>query len=287
MIKKYDNVFIICDNVFILFTKKEKHAKIYMKRKKKDMRNLNSYIRKLEKGMEDKLFFLKYIDISEYSLIVEFGCANGRLLRRIEPVVHLDETKLVGFDINEEILDIAKNISKEMTFTSNWDEVLEMLKVTPKKSLIIFSSVWHEIDKKYNETLFEEMKKFTTIVIRDMKAPVQSAEPIDEPTRERIAKRVPEWQFKEFENKWGRIDNKEKLYRFLLMYTYLDNWDNEINEDYFSTPWAEIDWNLEEEYDKVYSSSYTLEYKKEQIEKYFQHTMKDITHHQVVYTRKK
>lgn len=251
------------------------------------MRNLNSYIRKLEKGMEDKLFFLKYIDISEYSLIVEFGCANGRLLRRIEPVVHLDETKLVGFDINEEILDIARNISKEMTFTSNWDEVLEMLKVTPKKSLIIFSSVWHEIDKKYNETLFEEMKKFTTIVIRDIKAPVQSAEPIDEPTRERIAKRVPEWQFKEFENKWGRIDNKEKLYRFLLMYTYLDNWDNEINEDYFSTPWAEIDWNLEEEYDKVYSSSYTLEYKKEQIEKYFQHTMKDITHHQVVYTRKK
>ena len=116
------------------------------------MRNLNSYIRKLEKGMEDKLFFLKYIDISEYSLIVEFGCANGRLLRRIEPVVHLDETKLVGFDINEEILDIARNISKEMTFTSNWDEVLEMLKVTPKKSLIIFSSVWHEIDKKYNST---------------------------------------------------------------------------------------------------------------------------------------
>lgn len=251
------------------------------------MRNLNSYIRKLEKGMEDKLFFLKYIDISEYSLIVEFGCANGRLLRRIEPVVHLDETKLVGFDINEEILDIARNISKEMTFTSNWDEVLEMLKVTPKKSLIIFSSVWHEIDKSYNETLFTEMKKFTTIVIRDMKAPIQSAEPIDEPTRERIAKRVPEWQFNEFEKKWGRIDNKENLYRFLLMYTYLDNWENEINEDYFSTPWAEIDWNLEEDYDKVYSNSYILEYKKNQIEKYFQHTMKDITHHQVVYTRKK
>lgn len=251
------------------------------------MKNLNGYIRKLEKGMEDKLFFLKYIDISEYSLIVEFGCANGRLLRRIEPVVDLKKTQLVGFDNNEEILNIARNISKEMTFTSNWDEVVAMLKNTTKKSLIIFSSVWHEIDKKYNETLFQEMKKFTTIVIRDMKAPIQSAEPIDEPTRERISKRVPKWQFDEFEEKWGRIDNKENLYRFLLMYTYLDNWDNEINEDYFSTPWAEIDWNLEEEYDKLYSKSYVLEYKKEQIEKYFQHTMKDITHHQVIYTRKK
>lgn len=250
------------------------------------MKNLNSYIRKLEKGMDDKLFFLKHIDISEYSLIVEFGCANGRLLRRIEPVVDLNNTKLVGFDINEEMIAIAKNISKEMFFTSNWKDVLELLNTTPKKSLIIFSSVWHEIDKVYYDAIFEEMKKFSTIVIRDMKAPIASAEPIDEPTRDRIAKRVPKWQFDEFEEKWGRIDNKKALYRFLLMYTYLDNWDNEINEDYFSTPWAELDWNLEEQFDKVFNNSYTLEYKKEQIEKSFQHTMKDITHHQVIYIKK-
>lgn len=250
------------------------------------MKNLNSYIRKLEKGVEDKLFFLKHIDISDYSLIVEFGCANGRLLRRIEPVVDMKNTKLVGFDINEEILDIARNISHEMTFTSNWEEVVEMLKHTSKKSLIIFSSVWHEINPKYYESIFSKMKEFTTIVIRDMKAPISGSEPIDEPTRERIAKRVSEWQFKEFEEKWGRIDDKEKLYRFLLMYTYIDNWDIEVNEDYFSTPWAEIDWNLEEEYNKIFSNSYTLEYKKEQIEKFFSHTMKDITHHQVIYTKK-
>lgn len=250
------------------------------------MKNLNSYIRKLEKGMEDKLFFLKHIDISDYSLIVEFGCANGRLLRRIEPVVDMKNIKLVGFDINEEILDIARNISHEMTFTSNWEEVVEMLKHTSKKSLIIFSSVWHEIDPKYYDSIFSKMKEFTTIVIRDMKAPISGSEPIDEPTRERISKRVSEWQFKEFEEKWGRIDDKEKLYRFLLMYTYIDNWDIEVNEDYFSTPWAEINWNLEEEYNKIFSNSYTLEYKKEQIEKFFSHTMKDITHHQVIYTKK-
>ena len=50
------------------------------------MKNLNGYIKKLEKGMEDKLFFLRHIDMNEYSLVVEFGCANGRLLRRIESV---------------------------------------------------------------------------------------------------------------------------------------------------------------------------------------------------------
>lgn len=32
------------------------------------------------------------------------------------------------------------------------------------------------------------MKKFTTIVIRDMKAPIKGAEPIDAPTRDRIKK---------------------------------------------------------------------------------------------------
>ena len=78
------------------------------------MKNLNSYIRNLEFSMRDKLFFLKHIDITEYSLIVEFGCANGRLLRRIEPVISLEQTKLIGFDINEEIIEIAKNISPEI-----------------------------------------------------------------------------------------------------------------------------------------------------------------------------
>lgn len=279
-------MFSFSDNVFILFTNMDNCGKIILKWRY-SMKSLNSYIRKLEKGVEDKLFFLKHIDISEYSLIVEFGCANGRLLRRIEPVVDLQSTKLVGFDINEEILDIAKNISREMTFTSNWKEIEEMLKQTPKKSLILFSSVWHEIDPKYNEDIVSKMKAFTTIVIRDMKEPIFGSEPIDEPTRQRIAKRVPEWQFHEFEEKWGRIDNKKTLYRFLLMYTYVDNWDVEVNEDYFSTPWAEIDWDLEKEYDRVFSHSYALQYKKEQIEKIFSHTMKDITHHQVIYTKKK
>ena len=118
------------------------------------MKNLNNYIKKLEKSLEDKLFFLKHIDINDYSLVVEFGCANGRLLRRIEPVIDKEVTKLVGFDINEEIIEIAKMISPEITFLTKWDEVLDILKNTTKKSLIIFSSVWHEINPQYYEKIF-------------------------------------------------------------------------------------------------------------------------------------
>ena len=132
----------------------------------------------------------------------------------------------------------------------NGEDAFKILAKKQKKSLIIFSSVWHEIGRENYEKIFKEMKEFDAIVIRDMKSPIQGAEPIDAPTRTRIAKHVPKWQFEEFENKWGRIDNKENLYRFLLMYTYLDNWDEEMKEDYFSTPWSEIDWALEDEYDK-------------------------------------
>ena len=105
------------------------------------MKNLNSYIRRLEKGMEDKLFFLPHLDMNEYDVIVEFGCANGRLLRRIQPVVDRTITTLVGFDKNEDILEIARNISPEMVFTSNWEDVEKILAKKQKKSLIIFSSV--------------------------------------------------------------------------------------------------------------------------------------------------
>lgn len=249
------------------------------------MKNLNGYIKNLESNMRDKLFFLKHIDISEYSLIVEFGCANGRLLRRLLPVCE-EGCNLIGFDNNSEIIEIAKHISPNMMFTTSWKDIVKEVEKTSKKSLIIFSSVWHEISKDYYSKIFEQMKLFDTIVIRDMKSPLASTEPIDAPTRERISKRVAMWQFEEFEAKWGRIDDKETLYRFFLMYTYLDNWDTEINEDYFSTPWEEITWNLEDTYDTIFSSSYTLESKKSEILRVFEHPMKDITHHQVIYTKK-
>jgi len=249
------------------------------------MKNLNGYIKQLEVGMRDKLFFLKHLDISEYSLIVEFGCANGRLLRRIKPVVG-ENTLLIGFDNNEEIISIAKNISPNIMFTSNFEDCKKEVANATGKTMIIFSSVWHEIKPEFYDEIFKEMKLFDTIVIRDMKAPIRGAEPIDAPTRERIMKKVAPWQFEEFEAKWGRIDNKTKLYRFFLMYTYIDNWDVEINEDYFSTPWDEIAWNLEDEYNVVFSSSYTLESKRAEIQRVFDHPMHDITHHQVIYTRK-
>lgn len=269
------------------------------------MKDLNTYILNLEKGIKDKLFFLKEIDLSEYDLIVDYGCADGKLIRRIDAYIRTHEfnpyVSLIGYDTNLEMIRLAKEISHHcdgdgnISFTNDWNHLINVKnKLKEKgfhkgKALIIFSSVLHEIGKENHKKVINQMRKFDTIVIRDMKAPEKDSEPIDTTrTRRKIASRVPKYMIKEFEKVWGKIDNKRAMYHFFLKYTYVENWDTELLEDYFSAPWSEIHHELvfSEEYEIVYENSYTLEYKRKMVKKDFDHLMRSSTHKKLILTKK-
>jgi hypothetical protein len=93
-------------------------------------------------------------------------------------------------------------------------------------------------------------------------------------------------QAKQFEKKWGKIVDKIGMYRFFLMNEFVENFETEVEEDYFSVLWSEIAWYLEEKYSAIYEQSYTLPYRKQQVKKRFNHVMHDITHRKVIYVRK-
>ena len=254
------------------------------------MKNPTLYLERMEKSYQEKLFFLEQIDITKYDYIVDFGCANGNILRRIKYFIG-DENKaqLVGYDINEDFLEIAREVTP---INSNIVYINSFEDLPPKdgvnKSLIIFNSVLHEIeDINSREKIFNLMSLFDAVVIRDMIAPLTSNLPIDAITRSRIQKRSNPKMFDDFENVWGRIDNKVKMYHYFLKYTYIENWETEIKENYFSTPWGQI-YNkivFEGSHKIVFDRTYTLAYKKAMVERDFNHSMNDITHRQIIYIR--
>lgn len=249
------------------------------------MKNLNIYKLRLSQSMEDKLFFLDKVDINSYDFILDFGCGTGELLNAIRSRGVASE-KLFGIDTNTEMINHALATYPYIRFMSNFESLEKLLKQS-KKSMVIFSSVLHEIDQHTQRKLMHTvMTKFDTVVIRDMKQPINN-EPISNRTRKRVLEQVAPWQADMFEARWGKIVDKYGLYRFFLMNEFVENFETEVEEDYFGVLWSEIVWALEDAgFTAVYSNAFTLPYRKQQVKKRFNHDMNDITHKKIIYTKR-
>ena len=253
------------------------------------MKDFNIYKLNLHKAMEEKMFFLEYINPNDYDFIIDFGCGTGELLRLVRPQVDLNRTRLIGFDTSVEMIDYANNyerdIWKSIDFISDIDELRTTLAYAQGGKLIIFSSVLHEMTPEQQGVAMELMTICDAVVIRDMKRPLNN-EPISNTTRERIISQVAPWQVDLFESRWGRIEDKEQMYRFFLMNEFVENFESEVEEDYFSVPWSEITWTLSEhDFVPLYELSYTLPYRRQQVKKRFNHIMQDITHRKIIYVK--
>ena len=253
------------------------------------MKDLNRYALGLHKAMEEKLFFLDHIDLHDYEFIIDFGCGTGELLRRLKPHVDLHTQRLFGFDTNVEMIKYASQYITDpfacIDYLTDIDHVRSLIGHLEGRKLIIFSSVFHEMTPEQQKVAMDLMVLCDAVVIRDMKRPLNN-EPISNVTRNRIISQVAPWQADLFESRWGKINDKEKMYRFFLMNEFVENFESEVEEDYFSVPWSEIAWALEENgFELVDGLSYTLPYRYQQVKKRFNHAMQDITHRRVVYVK--
>lgn len=99
--------------------------------------DLTKYNALMAKSMMDKLFF---VDKIEPDVIVDFGCANGVLLKHIAS--WMPDSKFVGYDNNPKVIKEAQEL------TPNWDrEVKEnymplfredLLSMIPPKYRVIY-----------------------------------------------------------------------------------------------------------------------------------------------------
>lgn len=227
--------------------------------------NIQSYNQNMAKGLEDKLFFLKYLPFGQLSkdklteehpyLFVDFGCADGTLLAAMVNVLENlgIQANLVGYDISETMISIAngkygscgtENI--QVTFTSNWSDVEEYLQDDNFVRVVILSSVIHEVysyaSSESDITTFWKRicwSGFDYICVRDMMPQPDMDRLTDKSLLETFysnqKKNKPELDryISEFQNKWGSINNNKNFVHYLLKYRWLTNWRREVNENYF------------------------------------------------------
>lgn len=233
------------------------------------LRNYNVYLSGMEKSNNEKLFFLDMLNITQFDRIIDFGCGRGDILRAC--ALHGGEN-LIGIDHDLAMIKLAKQNVPGATFTNKLDKTM-----VDEKTLIIFSSVLHEVGDDWNEIEKILAGSGSTVVVRDM---YYTSDDNFRLGKDELSKLIRYSQPKilaDFVEKYGLVREKDMIH-YLLKYTYIDNWQLELAEDYFS---FDFDRLFKLGYIK-YMKKYPLEYKQRSIWKDFKIWINCNTHVQLI-----
>ena len=268
------------------------------------MENINDikiYNNRMDASIEDKLWFINRIDADIY---VDFGCANGNLLKTMYQMN--PHKTYIGYDNNLDMIKIAWENCEHTTieFMPSITSIKNYIDVNfkNKKVCLILSSVLHEI-YSYLKTyeinyIWYDINNLEPnyIVIRDMTYGFHSSlylqkEPLTK-MREEIIKYVKQinkfgtkFQIESFEKHWGKLQTLYNITHFLLKYKYLENWDREVKENYLPKTNDMYDF-LNEKYNMKYHKEYCLPYLQEQFKKDFEIDFKGYTHYNLLFELK-
>lgn len=244
--------------------------------------DINGYISKMNKALVDKLFFFNKINIDT---LVDFGCADGTLLKEIHKMK--PDMNIIGYDIDYDMINISKTQYPEIDFYSNWNEVIQ--NVNSDNSAILLSSVIHEvysygtsneIRKFWNEQVFND--KFKYVIIRDM-IPSTLFDKMNLIDIKKIREKSNPKYLQDFESKWGDISISFRvLLHWLLKYKYTTNWSRESKENYLPVTIETLKKKIPNNWKIIYENHYTYEYIKNQIKQDFDIDLKEKTHLQMI-----
>lgn len=241
------------------------------------IQNYNMYTKEMDKSMEDKLFFIDKISAKN---LIDFGCADGTLLKKIRDV---DKTiNLFGIDSNPNMIIKAQdNLNDALFFVNNVPNIGKILNNTA----LNLSSVIHEVYSYLNDEKINEFwnavnnSGYEYIIIRDMiSADYYGRSSIDDVNKIRIRKEYKE-KLNEFERIWGSICERKNLVHFLLKYRYDDNWPREVRENYIPLTKEQLLEHINlSKYQILFNEEYTLPYIKEKVNDEFGINIKEHTH---------
>ena len=247
---------------------------------------MNIYLNRMQKSVMDKMFFIDKV-FEPFENIVDFGCANGELMKAVNALFG-DEYKYYGYDINPEMVKAAKINAPFATVLSEWDQ----LDVPFDKSLLNISSTIHEV---YSYCKQEEIGQFWNrvfqsgfkyITIRDMMVSDNCSVDADE---KEISIVRGEAQYaehlKDYEDIWGSIKSQKDLIHFLLKYKYTENWEREARENYLGLSLETFRKLIPDEYEITYFDHFTLPFIAWQIKNDFGIDLKTPTHIKIIFKK--
>ena len=254
----------------------------------KPISDLQSYIDGMSLSIQDKLFF---VDMINFDVIVDFGCADGTFLEnilRIKPNI-----KVIGYDLDETMLSQARSrLGNKALLTSDWNEAINATNHY-QNPLLNLSSVIHEV---YSYSHGKIVKKFWDnqvfggyfkwISIRDMIPSIELGREEITSFKDDVRKvksKTDRFYLNSFEEKWGTInDNYKTFIHYLLKYRYTDNWDREVNEDYLPVSLETVKSKIPNNYKIVYERDFLLPFLKEQVKKDFNVDLTHSTHTKLI-----
>lgn len=252
--------------------------------------NRKLYNDRMARTVVDKIFFLAHIDADVF---IDFGCGNGEVLKAISHFNH--DSVCIGYDISEEMLKEAKADSPaDFIYTDSLETVKELVRkyrAEYKKCCLILSSVIHEVYAYSTEQEIEDFWKFIRetpfdfVAIRDMSYSHTDRKLSKLDIKQLYASQEYYYERKDFEKRWGRLDQGNNALHFLLKYRYRDNWSRELNENYLPISFSKYFQELSN-YECLYQHRYTLPYIQQTVFRDFYIELQSPTHCQLIFKRK-
>ena len=248
--------------------------------------NLDIYINRMQKSVLDKMFFIDKV-FDPFSNIVDFGCANGELIKALQLL--FGDYRYFGYDISTEMLLEAQKNVPVASFYSDWNE----MKVDFTDSLLNISSTLHEVYSYSSQEEIEEFwhrvfeSGFKYIAIRDMMLSDAEQMKADEEQYNSVIKNeIYADQLNDYEHVWGKISTQHDLVHYLLKYKYTENWDREVRENYVPITLEQLLEIIPDNYEITYLNHFTLPYIAWQIKNDFGIELTTPTHIKLILKRK-
>lgn len=243
----------------------------------------------MAKSLVDKIFFVDKIDAT---LIVDYGCADGTLLKAVAKLFPLQD--MIGYDISKEMIAEADASQSGIDFTDSWENVvrdLEPVKKQGKKTALLLSSLIHEVYNYCNPTELEEFwdrvwnTGFDYVIVRDMMVSNTTSRPSDPISVARIRQLADPKHIAEWEAQWGSLHDNWSLVHFLLTYRYKKNWAREVQENYLPLSVEKFLSMIPKAYVPSFIEHYTLPFLRNKVAEDYGVQLQDRTHLKLILTK--
>ena len=244
-----------------------------------------TYEKRMALSMIDKIFFADKIVDSD--LLVDFGCADGSLLRFLKG--NFPDLNVLGYDIDPSM---AKHSSDLALIYSDWEAVKREV-AKAKRPTLNLSSVIHEVFHYSSRGDVDKFWKqvfnsgFHYIIIRDT-VPNRS---VDRPSNINDVKKIyhrflDKKVLTDFQGIWGGIDSNRNLIHFLLKYKYIEpNWEREVRENYLPISREDLLAKIPDQYDVLFHEHYILPFILQTVKAEVGIEIKDPTHIKLILKR--
>lgn len=253
---------------------------------------MSAYTEEMKKTLLDKCFF---IDKTDATLFVDFGCADGTMLKFIRDIFG-GIYQLIGYDNNPEMVELARQQGEGIHFFSRWNEVVDQLRDYKKehpdtKTAIVLSSVVHEVYSYCQPEEIEEFwgrvwsDDFDYVCVRDMMPNAVIDRPAEADDEAKVRAKAEPDKLREFEEVQGPVTRQRNLVHYLLKYRYSLNWQREVSENYIPLNTQQFRNLIPAGYEIDYDVEYLLPFIKRKVLEDFGIALKDSTHLKVVVRR--